>query len=167
MEKAADEGKSSLLAYCLELTTLVAISDEIEQMSDFLAAAYAHPMSLDIIRANDFGKIKQVFSDYVPNWTDEQFTETEAFISGIEYAAIMRTDHSVSVENRITGALNIILTFFGVPEETRKIKIEKVLSMDYRAIACRVYESFKQYVTETNEQALEEILKNTKIKSYK
>lgn len=167
MEKAADEGKSSLLAYCLELTTLVAISDEIEQMSDFLAAAYAHPMSLDIIRANDFDKIKQVFSDYVPNWTDEQFTETETFISGIEYAAIMRTDHSVSVENRITGALNIILTLFGVPEETRKIKIEKVLSMDYRAIARRVYESFKQYVTETNEQALEEILKNTKIKSYK
>jgi hypothetical protein len=59
------------------------------------------------------------------------------------------------------------LTFFGVPEETRKIKIEKVLSMDYHAIARRVYESFKQYVTETNEQALEEILKNTKIKSYK
>ena len=63
--------------------------------------------------------------------------------------------------------MNIILTLFGVPEETRKIKIEKVLSMDYRAIARRVYESFKQYVTETNEQALEEILKNTKIKSYK
>lgn len=167
MEKAADEGKSSLLAYCLELTTLVAISEEIEQMSDFLAAAYSHPMSLDIIRANDFDKIKQVFAEYVPNWSDEQFTETEALISGIEYATIMSTEHSASVEHRIEGALNTILMLFGVPEETRKLKIGKVLSMDYRAIARGVYESFKQYVTETNEHALEEILNNTKIKSYK
>ena len=28
MEKAADEGKSSLLAYCLELSTLVSIKEE-------------------------------------------------------------------------------------------------------------------------------------------
>ena len=33
MESAADEGKSSLLAYCLELTTLVAINEEIPQMN--------------------------------------------------------------------------------------------------------------------------------------
>ena len=50
MEKAADEGKSSLLAYCLELTTLVAIGEEIPQMQDFLMAAYSHPMTLDFIR---------------------------------------------------------------------------------------------------------------------
>ena len=36
MEAQTDEGKSSLLAYCLELTTLVALSEEIPQMQDFL-----------------------------------------------------------------------------------------------------------------------------------
>ena len=57
MESAADEGKSSLLAYCLELSTLVAIAEEFPEMNDFIAAAYSHPMTLDLIRANDVEKI--------------------------------------------------------------------------------------------------------------
>lgn len=165
MENATDEGKSSLLAYCLELTTLAAISEEVEQMRDFLVAAYAHPMTLDIIRANDFEKIKQVFGAYTPDWDDERYTEIEAIISGIEYATIMDTEHSATVEHRIEGALNSIMLLFGVPEETRRMKITKVLAMDYRAIGRRVYEDFKQYVTETNEKALEEVLKHTKIRT--
>ena len=59
------------------------------------------------------------------------------------------------------------MSLFGVPEQVRQTKIDKVLSMDYRAIGSRVYEEFKEYVTRTNEQALDEVLKNTKIRSYK
>ncbi len=167
MENAADEGKSSLLAYCLELTTLAAISEEISQMQDFLAAAYSHPMTLDLIRANDVEKIKQVFGEYTTDWEDEKFTEIEAIISGIEYATLMHTEHSVSLAHRIEGALNSIMLLFGVPEDVRKKKLEKVLAMDYLAISKRVYESFRQYVTETNEHALDEVLKHTKIRSWK
>lgn len=166
MENATDEGKSSLLAYCLELTTMVAMDDEIPQMQDFFAAAYTHPMTLDLIRANDIEKIRQVFAGYTDGWDEEKFTETEVLISGIEYATLIRTEHSASVECRIEGALNTIMMLFGVPEELRRLKIAKVLAMDYRAICQRVYAEFKQYVTETNEHALEEILKNTKIRTY-
>ena len=56
------------------------------------------------------------------------------------------------------------MLLFGVPEETRKMKIAKVLAMDYRAIGRKIYEDFKKYVTETNEHNLEEISKNTKAK---
>ncbi len=161
-EKAADEGRSSLLAYCLELTTMVAVGEEIPQMYDFLVAAYAHQIPLDIIRVNDVEKIKQVFAEYTVGWDDEKFIETEALISGIEYATLSNTEHSASVEHRIEGALNTIMILFGVPEETRKMKVAKVLSMDYRAIGKRAYESFKQYVTETNEHTLDEILKARK-----
>ena len=167
MENAADEGKSSLLAYCLELSTLVAIADEFPEMNDFLAAAYSHPMALELIRANDVEKVKQVFSEYTQGWDDEKYTENEAITSGIEYATIMKTEHSASVEHRIEGALNTIMILFGVPEETRKIKVEKVLAMDYRAIGRKVYEDFKRYVTETNEHNLEETSKSTKVKSKK
>ena len=165
MEIAANEGKSSLLAYCLELTTLVAIGEEIPQMQDFLMAAYSHPMTLDFIRVNDKEKIKQVFSEYTNGWDDERFTEIEAIISGIEYATIMHTEHSATVEHRIEGALDTIMLLFGVPESIRKTKIDKVLAMDYRRIGRSVYVDFKQYVTETNEHALEEILQNTKIRT--
>jgi len=157
MEHAADEGKSSLLAYCLELSTLAAIADEFPEMNDFLAAAYSHPMTLELIRANDVEKVKQVFSEYTKGWDDEKFTEMEAITSGIEYATVMKTEHSASVEHRIEGALNTILLLFDVPEEIRKIKVAKVLSMDYRAIGRRVYTDFKKYVTETNEHNLTEM----------
>ena len=163
MENAADEGKSSLLAYCLELSTLVAIADEFPEMNDFLAAAYSHPMTLELIRANDVEKVKQVFSEYTQGWDEETYTENEAITSGIEYATIMKTEHSASVEHRIEGALNTIMILFGVPEELRKKKVEKVLAMDYRAIGRKVYEDFKRYVNETNEHNLME-MQNAKCK---
>ena len=159
MEKAANEGKSSLLAYCLELTTMVAVGEEIPQMRDFFVAAYAHGLSLDIIRANDVKKIKQVFRGYTEGWSDETFTEVEALISGIEYATLSNTEHSASVEHRIEGALNTIMMLLDVPEETRKMKVAKVLAMDYRAIGREVYADFKRYVTETNQHALEKLMK--------
>jgi AcrR family transcriptional regulator len=167
MQALTDEGNTSLLAYCLELTMMVAISDEIPEMHDFLTAAYKHSMTLDFIRQNDTEKIKRVFAEYTNNWSDEHLTEIEDLISGIEYATLMRTEHSASVEYRIKGALNTVMSLFGVPEQVRQIKIAKVLSMDYRAIGRRVYEEFKEYVTRTNEQALDEVLKYTKVKTYK
>ena len=167
MENAADEGKSSLLAYCLELSTLVAISEEIPEMNDFLVAAYSHPMTLDLIRANDVDKIRTVFGEYTEGWNDERYTEMEAIISGIEYATIMKTEHSASVERRLEGALNSIMLLLGVPEEIRQKKLKKVLAMDYLSIGRKVYVDFKRYVTETNENALDEILKNTKIRTWK
>lgn len=167
MQALTDEGNTSLLAYCLELTMMVAISDEIPEMHDFLTAAYKHSMTLDFIRKNDTEKIKQVFVDYTVGWSAEKLLETEVLISGIEYATLMRTEHSASVENRIEGALDTIMMLFGVPEEIRKSKIKKVLAMDYHAIGRKVYEEFKGYVTETNEHALDEVLKYTKIKTYK
>ena len=167
MEAQTDEGKSSLLAYCLELTTLVALSEEIPQMQDFLFAAYSHPTTLDLIRTNDTEKIKQIFAEYTEGWDNEKFIETETLISGIEYATLMHTEHTASIERRIEGALNTIMMLFGVPEELRRTKIKKVLAMDYRAIGRKVYEEFKEYVTETNEHALDEVLKHTKIRTYR
>ena len=164
---ATDEGASSLLAYCLELTTMVAVSEEVPEMQDLFAAAYSHPMTLDLIRTNDTEKIKRVFAEYTADWDDERFMETEALISGIEYATLMRTEHSASTSHRIEGALNTIMMLFGVPEQVRLAKVEKVLAIDYRAIGKRIYEEFKQYVTETNEHALEEVLKHTKIRTYR
>ncbi len=39
IEQAADEGKTSLLAYCLELTAMAAICEEDEAAKDFYASA--------------------------------------------------------------------------------------------------------------------------------
>lgn len=164
MEEATDEGRSSLLCYCLELATMAAISEESPQMHDFLVSAYSHPMTLENIRANDVEKMKQVFGQFCPDWTEEKFIEAEAIVSGIEYATLMTTAHSASLPIRLEGALNAIMLLFGVPEELRQMKIQKVLSMDYRGFARNVKDNFQKYVSEANEKAIEDLLKTYRVK---
>lgn len=164
IEEAADEGKTSLLSYCLELATMAAISEENPQMHDFYVSAYSHPMTLENIRANDVEKMKQVFGQFCPEWAEEQFVEAEAIVSGIEYATMMTTKHSASLPIRIEGALNAIMKVFNVPEEIRRAKVQKVLAIDYRAIGHRVLVDFRRYVSEVNEKAISDLLQTYHIK---
>ena len=158
MEEATDEGKSSLLAYCLELTTMAAVAEENEQMRDFFLSAYSHPMTLDTIRQNDIEKLKRVFGDYCKDWTDRQFAEAEHIISGIEYSTLMTTEKSPDLPTRIEGAMNAIMLFLGVPEELRKTKVAKVLAMDYRALGRKLLEEFKNFTVQEHQRAIDELL---------
>ena len=158
MEDATDEGKSSLLAYCLELTTMAAVAEENEQMRDFFLSAYSHPMTLDTIRTNDIEKLKKVFGDYCKDWTDKQYMEAESIVSGIEYATLMTTEHSPDLPTRIEGGMNSIMLLFGVPEELRRTKVAKVLAMDYRAIGRKLLEDFKEFTVQEHQRAINEML---------
>ena len=46
MENAADEGKTSLLAYCLELTAMAAICEEDTAAKDFYTSVYTSDITL-------------------------------------------------------------------------------------------------------------------------
>ena len=127
-------------------------------MRDFYVSAYSHPMTLESIRANGIEKMKQVFGPFCPDWTEEMFVQAKNIVSGIEYATLMTTAHSAPLDTRIEGALDAIMKLFNVPEELRRMKLQKVLAMDYRAIGRRVLADFKQYVSETNEKAITDLL---------
>lgn len=164
MEDATDEGKSSMLAYCLELTTMVAVAEENEPMRDFFLSAYSHPLTLDTIRKNDTEKIKKVFGEFCKDWTERQFIEAEDVISGIEYAALMATEHSADLPTRIAGSLATILRIFGVSEELIKTKIAKTLGMDYRAIGRKLLEEFKEFTAQEHKKAIDELLASYNLK---
>lgn len=153
----ADDGESLLMAICLELTAMTAICEENEVAKDFYLAAYTHPITLEIIRRNDAQRAKLVFGEYCQDWTETQFTEAETLISGIEYATMMTTKESATIDVRIAGALNNIMLIYQVPEEIRKRKIRRVLDMEYTAVGQRMLEDFIAYIEETNEQAFEEL----------
>ena len=142
IEQAADEGKSSLLAYCLELTSIVAICEEDEPIRDFFTASYISPITLALIRENDTEKTKEVFGRVRPHWTDAQWAATENIVSGIEYATIMTREEDTPLPMQIEWTLNAIMLLYGVPEELRRMKIEKVLQMDYRALGRRILDEF-------------------------
>lgn len=156
MEQATDEGKTSLMALCLELIAIASICEENEITKDLYLSAYSHPMTLEIIRKNDKKKAKLVFAEYCKHWTEENFTEAETLVSGIEYATLMTTASSAPLHVRIAGALHSIMLIYNVPEETRRAKIQKVLEMDYRAIGRRILHEFVEYTQEITEHVMEE-----------
>ena len=145
-----DDGASSLLAVCCELMVMAAVCEENVVAKDFFISAYQSQKCLEIIHNNDIVRAKEVFAEYCSDWTDEQFREAEILVAGIEHATLNAIDKSVPLETRISGALNTIMTIYNVPEEIRKIKIEKVLSMDCRSIGKRIFKEFKEYVEQMN-----------------
>ena len=167
MEEEADEGLSSIMALCLELTTMAAACELDGAVKDFFLAAYTSPMCLGIIRKNDAARAKAVFREYCPGWTDEQFAEAELLVSGIEYATLMSAGEPVALEKRIAGAIDNILRIYNVPAEVRGKKIRRVLEMDYRGLSARVLGNFKEFVAQTSEHALEELYRARDRKNVK
>lgn len=153
MEKEADEGYSSIMAVCLEFAVMAAGCEKYAVAKDFYLSSYSNPMTLELIRRNDAKRAKDVFSKYRPDWGEEEFAEAETLVSGIEYATLMTTPDSAPLETRIAGALYNILAIYGIPADMRKMKVERVLSMDYVQLAKRVLDDFKNYVDDSNEQA--------------
>ena len=162
MSREADEGLSSLMAICLELAAMAAMCEKNPVAKDFYLSSYTSPMALNIIRKNDVHRAQQVFGNHLPRWTEEHFREAEVLVSGMEYATLMTTETAPSLEIRIAGALNHILQIYEIPEETRKRKIDRVLSMDYHGIGSRVFRDFLTFVEQTNEQAMEALLSHHK-----
>ena len=159
MEEEANEGMSSIMALCLELTTMTSACEDDAVIKDFFLSAYSSPLCLAAIRKNDTQRAKDIFKDYRLDWSDEQFAEAEILVSGIEYATLMTAGDPVPLETRITGALNNILGIYGISEQMRNAKIQKVFALDYRNLCKRVLSAFKEYVTNTNETAFQELLK--------
>ena len=150
MEYEAGEGISSLLSICLELMSMAAACEENDIAKDFFISTYQSPKCLEIIHNNDTARAKEVFEEYCSDWTDEQFRGAEILVAGIEHATLNAIDITVPLETRISGALNAIMMIYNVPEEIRRIKIDKVLAMDYCSIGKRIFNEFKEYVEKEN-----------------
>ena len=155
MEEATQEGKSSLLAYCLELTAMAAVCEESEIARDFYASSYASALTLERIRQNDTKKTREVFTSFCPHWEDTQWVATENIVSGIEYATIMTREENTPLELQIEKTLDTILYLYNVPRDMRKMKIEKVLGMDYRALGHRLMLEFPAYVNRINTEQVQ------------
>ncbi len=158
MEQEADKEDGSIMAICLELTTMTSACEDDDIIKDFFISSYSSPLCLDIIRKNDTKRSKKIFKKYQPDWSEEQFSEAEILVSGIEYATLMTAGNPVPLETRISGALHNILGIYGISEEIQNKNIEKVFSLDYKNLCKQVLKNFKKHVAETNKQMFRELL---------
>ncbi len=158
LNNVAEEGDDSIWGLCIEFATMSVVSYESEIIRDFFVSAYSHPRCLDVIRKNDAARAKTIFREYCPNWDDHQFTEAEILVSGIEYATFVTEETPVSMDMRIEGALNSILSIYNVPESIRKKNIDKILSINYHEIGQNVLSGFMDYMMKINQSVFEELL---------
>ena len=158
MEDEAKEGYSSIMAICLELLTIASACEQDEVAKDFFLSTYRSELCMDLIRKNDKERAKEVFKEYCPDWSDEYFSEAEALVSGIEYATLFTTSDSAPLDVRVAGALRTILSIYNVPKEIRDEKIQKVLSMNYQKLGLDTLTKFREYVDQTTEQSLHNLL---------
>ncbi len=159
MEEEAKDGYGSIAAICLELLTIASACEQDDVAKDFFLSAYRSELCMDLIRKNDKERAKEVFKEYCSDWTEEQFSEAEALVSGIEYATLLITSDSAPLDVRVAGALRTILSIYNVPKEIQDEKIKKVLSMDYQTLGLDTLKKFRKYVDKTTEQALFDLLK--------
>lgn len=157
VQDIVNEGESAITALCFELTAMASMCEESELARDLYLSAYTSPKSMAIIRVNDAKRAKTVFSEFCPEWTDEEYAEAETLVSGIEYATLFTTPDSPSLETRIAGAMDAILSIYNVPLERREMKVEKALSMDYLAFGRQVLADFQRYVFDVTEGVLHEV----------
>ncbi len=164
----AQEDKSPLLALCIEFATMAAAAEDNAAIRDIYISAYTHPMSLEVIRENDTKKTQQIFTEFNPDWTDEQFRVMETMYSGIEYAIFSSAGHNdLSLDMRVACGLDAALRLYNVPEALRNQKIEKIIAMDYRSMGKRILSDFKDYITAVNWQAVESTRQKMLEKSHK
>ena len=158
IKRITNEGQSQLMAICFELTTMAAACEESEIARDMYISSYTHPLTLEKIRKNDAARAHEIFGEYCRGWSEVQFLEAETLISGIEYSTLMTTESSSPLDVRISGALNALMMIYGVPEEVRRDKIKKALSMDYRSMGKQILSEFIRFVDETTETMYEEYI---------
>ena len=155
MEREVEEGRSSLLAYLLELVTIASVCEENAVAKDLYISAYIHPMVLGIIRRNDTRKTRKVFEEYCAGWKEADFIQAENVVSGIEYAMLVEENaEKLFFEQRIAGSLDAIMKIYDLSKELRESMIEKVLSMDYQNIGNRILSEFATYVDEKSKSEL-------------
>ncbi len=162
------EDKSPLLALCIEFATMAAAAEENEAIRNIYVSAYIHPMPLAVIRENDKQKTQQIFSEFNPDWTDEQFTVMENLYSAIEYGIFSSAgQEGISLDMRVACGLDAALRLYNVPEALRNQKIEKIIAMDYRSLGKKILSDFKDYITAVNWQAVETTRQEMIAKSQK
>ena len=150
LEQQADEEETALMAFCMETMTVAAACEQNEIARDLFLSVFQSELCRNLLRENHVARAERIFSEYCGDWTHQQFRIAEILVMGIQHAVIIPTDVEIPLSERIAGALNQILSIYGVPENNRAEKIRRILALDYNDIRQRVHEGSLRYMDQLN-----------------
>ena len=150
LEQQADEEETALMAFCMETMTVAVACEQNEIARDLFLSVFQSELCRNLLRENHVARAERIFSEYCGDWTHQQFRIAEILVMGIQHAVIIPMDVEIPLSERIAGALNQILSIYGVPENNRAEKIRRILALDYNDIRQRVREGSLRYVDQLN-----------------
>ncbi len=162
--KKQTDNNGGIFSICLEMMTVASACAENDIAKNFFTAVFQSEMCRNYLRKNHEERAKKIFAKECADWTNEQFTEAELLVMGLQYISVVATDAKVSLERKIIRALEQILSIYNIDETTRKAEIEKVVSSDYREMGKPMLQQFIKYVEDTNMQTLENMLRGNRRK---
>lgn len=165
LEEEADRGIDAVGSVCIEMMTVASACQESEIARDFFTATFQSKLCRKHLRDDHVERAKRIFAEYCPDWSNQQFVEAELLVMGIQWSTITEDEDILPLKVKIAGALKQILSIYNVDRETADYEIDRVLNMDCRAIGKRVLAEFINYVAETNEHTLEEMLRSKRRKN--
>ena len=142
-----DKAEDKLLLYASETTLQLYLAESSEHMREMYCVSYSMPNSANIIYHTITAKLKDVFSDDLPNWEPRDFFERE-----ISSAGIMRNHISVpcdiyfTMERKIKSFLESTFLLYHVPQKRIEESIHFVLQFDWKNIANKVLDKMLSYL---------------------
>ena len=135
--------KESLLSYAMEITVQIALCEENRKAWDLYYSAYSLPHTYEHIKGWAADKNYTLFSERLPHWTEQDFRNTEAVASGIEFAALKTfCDRNFTLDKKVSLFLDSLMMLYEVSKEERREIIDAILKTDYCEVARDMFEKF-------------------------
>lgn len=132
-------GEDPVFLYAVETAIQLHITNLTPQLRELYVAAYSLPTTSAFIYQSTAGRLKEIFSAYVPGAEMKDFYEME-----IASAGIMRSFMSVpcdlyfTIDAKISRFLDCSLKIYNIPEPKRAAIIAAVLKMDLHTMAAGI-----------------------------
>lgn len=125
-----------LYVYAAETAIQLAITELNENLREIYIEAYSLPNTSEYIFRQTTQELKQIFSAYLPEYTDSDFYDLEIGSSGLmrSYMA-QKCDFHFPLKRKIKCFLTASMRVFKVPEEEQKGALAFVEGLDLETIA--------------------------------
>lgn len=153
VEDVYDATNDELIAFATEITVQIALCENDRQAWDLYFSAYSHHVTYDYIKKWATEKNYSLFAKRLPDWTEHDFRDREVVASGIELAALKTPcDRTFPLDKKIRVILDSMMMLYEVSKEERQDVINRILAMDYEALAKKMFDKFVKRLDNDMEQ---------------
>ena len=133
---AAEALPSPVYVYAMETALQLALTEMNENLRDIYMEAYTYPATAEMIHQRTAKELQAAFGSYLPDCAESDFYEIELGTAGIMRGYMAHPcSEDFPLEEKLDAFFRLSLGGYGVPAEEIERVVQKIKSLDIRAIA--------------------------------